>query len=223
MSSTIVRKKYRSENAARTYGESWEKSLSARFRHWLYKFKLHRAIHEWVRGKAFIDIPSGNGRLVALAQSMGPRLHVGADLSFEMLRVARENGLKNVVQCDVLHLPFKDNTFDVSVCARFLHHFEDDERQEAVKEILRISRVSVLFYDTVYAVKQISRIVRSKLGMKVKKISGISLGRIQRDLDYADRVQLGRWWVFPVISAQLGVVAGPAELKRSGRSGRSAP
>lgn len=203
-----VRRRYRSDEIAGAYGEAFENSLSGRLRNAWFKRRLLRAMRSHVAGKRFLDIPSGNGRLTSLVQSMQPSLHVGADVTFEMLKVARERGLKHVVQADVLHLPFKDGTFDVAFCARFLHHFQDDERREAVKEICRVTRTPVLFYDSIYAFKQVSRILRRKMGRSTKKISGISWSQIKQDVAFAGRGISAMWWMMPGVSSQLAVVAG---------------
>jgi ubiquinone/menaquinone biosynthesis C-methylase UbiE len=208
-----VRRRYRSDEIAGAYGEAFENSLSGRFRNAWFKVRLQRAMRVHVKGKRFLDIPSGNGRLTSLVQSMTPSLHVGVDVTFEMLKVARERGLQYVVQADVLHLPFKDGTFDVAFCARFLHHFGDDERQEAVKEICRVTHIPVLFYDSIYAFKQISRILRRKMGRPTKKISGISWSQIKKDVAYAGRGISAMWWIMPGVSSQLAVVAGKEQIK----------
>lgn len=48
---------------------------------------------------------------------------------------------------DALHLPFKDDCFDVVGCSLFAHHLEPQELVQFVNEGLRVCRVAVLIND----------------------------------------------------------------------------
>jgi ubiquinone/menaquinone biosynthesis C-methylase UbiE len=48
---------------------------------------------------------------------------------------------------DAAHLPYADDTFDISMASMFLHHFTSDEAIEIVAEMNRVARDGVLIND----------------------------------------------------------------------------
>src|SRR5664279_5517380 len=55
----------------------------------------------------------------------------------------------NSVAADALHLPFRDESFDVVSCSLFVHHFEPDEVPLLVNEALRVCSKAVLINDLI--------------------------------------------------------------------------
>lgn len=64
------------------------------------------------------------------------RIIVGADLSFNLLRIAKKM-ISNVVQCEAGCLPFRNNVFDCCLCAALLHHFLGREHRVQVMHELK--------------------------------------------------------------------------------------
>ncbi len=58
------------------------------------------------------------------------------------------NGVPAVVG-EALHLPFRDETFDVVSCCLLAHHFEPDQLQHFATEALRVCRRAVLINDLI--------------------------------------------------------------------------
>ncbi|MFO0982834.1 MAG: class I SAM-dependent methyltransferase [Planctomycetota bacterium] len=108
-----------------------------------------RLLSRHVAGEiAFVlDAPCGTGRLrAALARSAAT--YVGVDVSRAMLAAAGGGSRKAVA--DVTSLPFADDTFDVVVCCRLLHHLHGGaERTALVRELVRVARQFVIasFFD----------------------------------------------------------------------------
>jgi SAM-dependent methyltransferase len=50
---------------------------------------------------------------------------------------------------DALHLPFRDDAFDVMSCSLLAHHFEPEELQLFAREALRVCRRAVLINDLI--------------------------------------------------------------------------
>ena len=79
-----------------------------------------------------LDLAAGTGDFtIALSTALPSARIVAADLSQNMLREADrkfiERGMSHVstVQCNALHLPFKDDTFDAITCAFGVRNFSD--------------------------------------------------------------------------------------------------
>ncbi len=106
-------------------------------------------------GATVLDLPCGTGRLIGPLRQRGWQV-VAADHSEHMLAEARrgiraepgvEGGRPAVAfhRADVLDTGFEDDTFDAVICNRLLHHYPDaSERQQALRELVRISRGRVV-------------------------------------------------------------------------------
>ncbi len=71
----------------------------------------------------FLDLGCGTGNILKLGSKHFKRA-IGVDISFNMLRMARQSNL-DVVQADVLSLPFKPSIFDAVSIFSVLHHIYD--------------------------------------------------------------------------------------------------
>lgn len=103
---------------------------------------------------------------------------VGADLSPSMLYkewgwLAPEVPL---VVCDIRSLPFREGAFDLVINQRFICHFDEGFRQEALSEMRRVT-AGFLFihYESKHTFKYLSRRLREKLGLR-KRLPRISHG-----------------------------------------------
>ncbi|MEM8709927.1 MAG: class I SAM-dependent methyltransferase [Planctomycetota bacterium] len=92
--------------------------------------------------RSILDVPSGTGRLRA---ALGAPFVVQADISASML-TGDEQRLKTPrVQASATALPFPDESFDVVVCCRLLHHLASPEdRASVLRELIRVSRGHVI-------------------------------------------------------------------------------
>ena len=87
--------------------------------------------------KTILDAGAGTGRYAKPLQNKGFEL-VGVDVSEKMLKKANQKGVKGLILTDVCHLPFRDLSFDVTICNSVLHLIED--WRTALKEITRVTR-----------------------------------------------------------------------------------
>lgn len=100
-------------------------------------------------GRLLLDAGSGVGQLIGLLADAGA-LAVGADLVVApgIATLEREERYA-FVQCDLLHPPFVDGTFDHVYSIGVIHHIPDSER--ALRELLRTTdpggELSVWVYD----------------------------------------------------------------------------
>ena len=91
-------------------------------------------------------------RLVAWGRAQQKQVEVvSVDLSHGAVVFARDalRGVPEatVVQADVLALPFASGTFDVALCALFLHHFEQEPAARILRALDDASRYGVVVND----------------------------------------------------------------------------
>jgi SAM-dependent methyltransferase len=87
--------------------------------------------------ETILDIGTGTGRFAEYFNDSGFNV-VGIDVSLSMMAKAREKRLRNLVQADAHHLPFRDRTFDGALMIHVLHLVSDWVR--VVHEIGRVTR-----------------------------------------------------------------------------------
>jgi ubiquinone/menaquinone biosynthesis C-methylase UbiE len=96
-----------------------------------------------------LDVPCGTGRLAPLVLHNGFRW-IGADISFEMIEVARRKTkvFKNVagnVRLEAEHMPFKSGSIGCVASIRFIYHVPtSEERITILRELGRISKKWVI-------------------------------------------------------------------------------
>src|SRR5258708_22201792 len=102
-----------------------------------------------VKSLSWLDVAGGQGRLAtrpiaALAEKGLPVRPVVLDRA----ETHMDSGLDSVCG-DALHLPFRDNSFDVVGCCLFLHHLEPPEIVAFVRDALRVARHAVVINDLI--------------------------------------------------------------------------
>jgi len=98
------------------------------------------------------DIGCGNGKNIDLSRK--DIRYKGIDISSEFVNICNTKSL-DVVQGNILNIPFKDNEFDNSMSIAVIHHLsEHTDRIKAISELLRITKKDgkILLY--VWAFKQ---------------------------------------------------------------------
>lgn len=104
---------------------------------------FNRLISESAEGSYVLDMASGFGRESITAAKGNANFVVGVDLSpksvEEANQLAKRNNLKNVIfaVADCENLYFEDNTFDLVICARMLHHIEFEPVMQEVHRVLK--------------------------------------------------------------------------------------
>ena len=131
------------------YRDRWTKRISTRREFDL----LDRMLKDQGRCEVLLDLPCGGGRL---SQPMAPYtdLLIEADVGLGQLRYGRVHGRVPTRQVWItasgFHIPLCDASVDGTVCVRLTHHLPTDaEREQLVRELLRVSRrfVIVSFFD----------------------------------------------------------------------------
>ena len=83
-----------------------------------------------------IELGAGTGLLSGTIKEIGPRVHVGTDISTEMLgELSRAGFPGKIVAAKAEELPFRSNTFSVAIAGQAMHWFDLDK---ALPEIYRV-------------------------------------------------------------------------------------
>jgi ubiquinone/menaquinone biosynthesis C-methylase UbiE len=99
-------------------------------------------------GSTVLDIPVGTGRLFRFFNARGFDV-CGADISTDMLEQARTTadvcgGRIRLERADIRRLTFREDSFDLVVCLRFLNMIDSAELELALREMSRVSRGKLL-------------------------------------------------------------------------------
>ncbi len=90
--------------------------------------------------------------VVRYARQRGIPVRVTAiDINRKMIRFAQEEARKfpeiRFVQCNVLEMPFRENSFDVVINSLALHHFSKEHAVAMLKSFSRLARRGVIIND----------------------------------------------------------------------------
>jgi len=162
--------------------------------------------------KNALDLPCGTGRIFPLLFSRNIQI-TGADISSEMMKVARsksiERSLQNgFIRCDAEYLPFRSSIFDSVFSIRFLFHLPVEVRQNALKEMARISRQWVIVdYRHKYTFKYLLKQLQQTLGLPTKPYHRVSRLDITEDFRKAGLDLVKIFSTFPFFSDKWVILA----------------
>ncbi len=104
--------------------------------------QIIKNLSERTQKELFLDLGCGTGNLLKFGERYFKRA-IGMDISFNMLKQAKKNNLE-VVQGDILFLPFKSSLFDVVSIFSVLHHLYD--YLQIFKQISRVMNTGGFLY-----------------------------------------------------------------------------
>lgn len=117
-------------------------------RHWP---RIYQFLEELEPGALVCDIGCGNGKYLSVNHSI---FKVGVDRCKRFTDIAREKE-NEVLICDNLALPFRDESFDAVLSIAVVHHFATTERRvHALKELARVLRIGGRLVISVWAMEQ---------------------------------------------------------------------
>uniref|UniRef100_A0A6V1RY07 Methyltransferase type 11 domain-containing protein n=1 Tax=Heterosigma akashiwo TaxID=2829 RepID=A0A6V1RY07_HETAK len=103
-------------------------------------------------GSLVADIGCGDGKYFGANPEA---MVLGCDRSQRLLDICVDKNQFEVICCDALKLPYRDNTFDAVICVAVLHHLSTEvHRINALKELVRITRPGGLIEIQVWAYEQ---------------------------------------------------------------------
>lgn len=178
---------------AASYDEHRFSGALGRLKNWRDRRLVEKAVRDTGHIERILDVPCGTGRLIRSLASRVPH-SVGADISLDMIEFSRlstpvKGGLKGLleyVQCDAKYLPFGNDTFDVVISGRFLHHLfhlPQPDRLQVMREFARVSRRWVLGdFNIQYGLKHYINKVRSVLRGEPLKSQRMVAARVFEEL-----------------------------------------
>jgi SAM-dependent methyltransferase len=112
---------------------------------------LLRELGEGREPFSVLDVGAGAGDLSGWMRRAYPRAQVTAlDRRPEHLKWARQeqpDGSTCSVAADARWLPFRDSSYDVTLCCTLLHHFSDEEAARLLRDMMRVARKAVVVID----------------------------------------------------------------------------
>ena len=97
------------------------------------------------------DIGCGNGKNMFYRKDC---INLGCDFSEELVKLCNERSLQ-VIQGNILNVPFQDNLIDTTLCIAVLHHLSTKEmRKKAIQELIRITKPNGKILILVWAFEQ---------------------------------------------------------------------
>ena len=98
-----------------------------------------------------LDIGCGNGRNMFYNSNLNI---IGLEKSKELCQIVTNNGGK-VINCDMVKLPFSNDSFDNILCVAVYHHLDNDrDRKEALNEMYRVLKPNGKLFMQVWAMEQ---------------------------------------------------------------------
>ena len=104
---------------------------------WRGPYDVRPVVSAVAPGARVLDAGCGSGRMAVPLARAGFRA-TGLDLVRAALLETRGRADVEVVEGDVLRLPFMDGSFDAVVCYDVLQHLLEEERHRAADEVLRV-------------------------------------------------------------------------------------
>nr|XP_012142443.1 PREDICTED: uncharacterized protein LOC105662676 isoform X1 [Megachile rotundata]XP_012142444.1 PREDICTED: uncharacterized protein LOC105662676 isoform X1 [Megachile rotundata]XP_012142445.1 PREDICTED: uncharacterized protein LOC105662676 isoform X1 [Megachile rotundata]XP_012142446.1 PREDICTED: uncharacterized protein LOC105662676 isoform X1 [Megachile rotundata]XP_012142447.1 PREDICTED: uncharacterized protein LOC105662676 isoform X1 [Megachile rotundata] len=128
------------------YEQCAEKTVQSK--HWP---RIYQFLEELEPGALVCDIGCGNGKYLSVNHSI---FKVGVDRCKRFTDIAREKE-NEVLICDNLALPFRDESFDAVLSIAVVHHFATTERRvHALRELARVLRIGGRLVISVWAMEQ---------------------------------------------------------------------
>ena len=96
-----------------------------------------------------LDVAAGSGDLLSYLRDRTPHKDisvVGAECSAEATKWISSKGI-TAVRCDALQLPFAADSFDFVFCTLFLHHLNEIDAAELLRQMARVARLRFFVID----------------------------------------------------------------------------
>ncbi|XP_011883388.1 PREDICTED: alkylated DNA repair protein alkB homolog 8 [Vollenhovia emeryi] len=118
----------------RVYEEIASHFNETRYKQWPNVIKFLESLEE---GTLLLDVGCGNGKYLCGGRNV---YKMGCDRSSGLMDICHKRGFE-VLQCDCLYLPYRDDSVDAVISIAVIHHLSTQERrQRAISEMIRVLR-----------------------------------------------------------------------------------
>lgn len=113
-----------------------------------------------------LDAGCGNGKHMLIRDDI---VFFGIDTSRELLKICNDKGCDNLINTNILHIPYKKQIFNYCISIAVIHHLDSfDKRVTAIKELLRVCKNGGQIYLQVWSIEAF---YETKNPKKFKKIN----------------------------------------------------
>jgi len=147
---------FEEENVVNIYSKIASHFNDTRFNQWDWITQFIGEINESSKNNEkqhrVLDIGCGNGRNM---KGFNKNVVVyGIDNCKEFIEICIKNN-RNVVECDMTHIPFPDKYFNYFLCIASFHHLSSEKRRkEALHEIHRVSKPGTIMLLSIWSINQ---------------------------------------------------------------------
>ena len=130
------------------YNEIYNEFDTTRYRPWTC---VEDFLDQVPKNSMIGDIGCGNGKNMFYRKDC---INLGCDFSENLVKLCNEKSLQ-VIQGNILNVPFQDNLFNHTLCIAVLHHLSTIEmRKQAIQEFIRITKLNGKILILVWAFEQ---------------------------------------------------------------------
>jgi SAM-dependent methyltransferase len=204
-----TREAYRSVAKATAYDDQLRGFTWMRFAMWREKRAVRLALRACAlsRKAKVLDLPCGTGLLADLLAAQAYDV-VGADISLEMIQVARPyyavDRTAGFVNADALALPFRRGAFDCVVSIGFFHRLPPAIRRQALATLGDVSRGKLI---ASFSLDSVARRVKLALLRALRRNfssapAPVRFRDLETELNGAGWRIARRWAVAPLLSSE---------------------
>uniref|UniRef100_A0AC35U0V7 S-adenosyl-L-methionine-dependent tRNA methyltransferase ABH8 n=1 Tax=Rhabditophanes sp. KR3021 TaxID=114890 RepID=A0AC35U0V7_9BILA len=161
------------------------------------RYSQWKAVSNFIDGLApysvLLDLGCGNGKYLIREDNL---IKIGSDLCFNLCRIASKKKC-DVVQGDILNLPFKHDLADAVISIAVIHHMSTEARRiQAFQQLANVLKVGGRGCVTVWAMDQKAsqyEIMRSNKDEEEETISDCSLLRVHNGKQFSQQDMLVPW------------------------------
>lgn len=203
---------YKNKKVARDYDLVRFSSLAGRIFNREEKRIIKEFFEDLPRDTIILDMPCGTGRLAETLLESGFRVH-GADISAEMLEVARERLANHgasfhIEVMDAFKLSGGERQFNATLCARVLMHFPLETQIAFLRGLASITRKRIVINHSLNSPYQrFRRWIKKFLGHQQSALYPVSNSEIKRLLAESGLVEVKRTRINSLISEAVYILA----------------
>jgi len=140
--------------------------------------QILKEVQKYPNVRSILDIGCGEGFIVNTIMNNTANINIVCmDISFDKVHRVKRNFNCQVICADAYHLPFRDNSFDMTICTEVIEHLYKPEL--SLKEIVRVTQNFFILSVPLEPFFQLKDLIRGKyikrLGRNIEHIQGYNM------------------------------------------------